>query len=265
MSGAEILPIAMTGLSVGSSIVGAAKSADAARESGAATQAQIQAQYEANQARLGTLEPQREQLRISREAQQMAAREQADAFEFEGRGLDRQATRYRSAAAVDEAARRTDLQNSLETIQVMRAGRGLSLDSPTGKAITSGVTERASRDIMTSKSNFLLDAAQSDVSAELSRRKARYAELAGESAAKGVDAQIKGIDAEAKAIEAQGRAILAGGKAAAAATDAQVNNSIIGGIGRVAGAGLDFWKLRQGGLGYGPGYGGYGSGGGASP
>jgi hypothetical protein len=165
----------------------------------------------------------------------MAAREQAEAQEFEARGYDRQGTRIRSAGAVEEASRRLDLESSLETIQVLRAGRGLDLDSPTGRAIMSGVTSTAERNIMTAKTNYALQAVNSELQGELSRRKARYSLLAGEAGAAATDATIRGIDSTIDATWAAG-------------------------IGKAAGAGLDAFKIGRGG-----GFGAFGSGGGASP
>lgn len=168
----------------------------------------------------------------SKSATLMAAQEKANAEEFEGRQYDLQATRIRSAAAADEASRRTDLMSSLETIDAMRAGRGLSLNSPTGRAIASGVSQRAERNILQSRTNFQLNAAQSELQGELSRRKARYSLLAGETQADAIDDQILATYA--------------------------------GGVGKIAGIGMGFAK-GSGGGGRWLDFGGYGSGGGAAP
>lgn len=217
MSGMEPLAIASLVGSVGATAYGAYSSISAARESGAAQQQQIGAQVES--------------LGVSREATLMAAREQSAAQEFEGRQLDLQSKRIRSAAAVDEAQRREGLQSSLETIQSVRAGRGLDLNSPTGRAIAAGVTVKAERNIEQSKSNYLIDAAESDMTAELSRRKARYSLLAGDAQAKGIDAQIM--------------AVQAGGRAAAATTAGQIDTALAGGLGKIAGIGLDSYRLQK--------------------
>lgn len=126
----------------------------------------------------------------SRQAGLFAAQEQSAAQEFEARQIELQGKRFRNAAAGDEAARRTDLESSLETIQVMRAGRGLDLGSPTGRAIMESTTATGERNIMTAKGNYLLDAANADLSAELSRRKARASLIAGDYGASAADAQI---------------------------------------------------------------------------
>jgi hypothetical protein len=163
---------------------------------------------------------QKEALGISGAAQQMAAKEQSDALEFEARQQELQGKRIRSAAAADEAARRTDLESSLETIQAMRVGRGLDLDSPTGKAIMAGATDTAERNIMTSRGNYMISAAQSDLQAELSRRKARYTLLTGDASAKATGAQI-------------------------AAADASIDAALAGGIGKIGGLGLDLYKTMK--------------------
>lgn len=136
----------------------------------------------------------------------MAASEQSKAYEFEQSGYQRQATQIKSAAAADEAKRRDDLVSSLDTIQVMRAGRGLDLDSPTGRAISAGVTDTAERNIATSKSNYAQQAANSELAAALAGRKARYALIAGQYGA--------------------------------AADDASIDATIASGVGKIAGLGL---------------------------
>lgn len=126
----------------------------------------------------------------SRSATLMAAQEQSAAQEFEAQQLELQGKRIRSAASEDEANRRTDLVSSLQTIDALRAGRNVELDSPTGRAITAGVTSRAEHNIIGARDNYLLQAANSDLSAELSRRKARYSLLAGDASAGAIDDQI---------------------------------------------------------------------------
>jgi hypothetical protein len=213
MSGAEPLVIASLASSAagaGASVYGATSGANNAEKAGAA---------------------QAGALKATKDAQLLAASEQSKAFEFEGAQGDLQSQRYRSAAAVDEAQRRTDLQSSLETIQTIRAGRGLDLDSPTGRAIAKGVTTTAESNILTSKNNYLLNSAQSELGAELSRRKARFALLAGDASAKAIDAQIG---------------------AAGAVTQSQIDASLIGGVKNVAGIGTDLFKtMKYGGTGFG--------------
>lgn len=205
MSGMEIPAAVAIGSSVigaGTSIYGSMKSAEA-QEAGKVASA------------------------ASSHAQLMAAQEQAAAFEFEGRQYDRQGKQIRAAASSDEASRRDSLASSLETIDVLRAGRGLDPDSPTGRAIMSGITSTAEKNIETSKSNFALQSVNAELAGELSRRKARYSLLAGEAGA-------------------------AAGAAGQRAADANIDATIAGGFGRVAGIGMDLTKtLRYGGTGFG--------------
>jgi hypothetical protein len=112
--------------------------------------------------------------------QQMAGRESDASARFEADQLDRQAKATREAAGQDEAARRRDLESSLETIQVMRAGRGLSLDSPTGQAIVGGVVTAGERDIGISKANYLAKADNMELAAEQTRRKGHASLLAAD-------------------------------------------------------------------------------------
>jgi hypothetical protein len=69
----------------------------------------------------------------------MAGAEAKRSADFEAQQLDA-VEGLQTQAAQDEANRRNDLESSLETIQVMRAGRGVGLDSPTGQAILSSTT-----------------------------------------------------------------------------------------------------------------------------
>jgi hypothetical protein len=126
----------------------------------------------------------------SKDATLMAAQEQSHAQEFEAGQYDIQAKRIRSAAAADEAARRTDLASTLENIDVLRSGRGLSLDSPTGRAISQHVTSVGENNILTARTNYLLQAEQSSAQAELSRRKARMSLISGDLAGSAIDDQI---------------------------------------------------------------------------
>lgn len=281
MSGMEIpaaLSIASSAVGAATSIAGSMSSSSAQGAQGEALRISGRAQADAAResaavqaatAREGAV-LQAATARESAAAQVMASREQADAQEFEGRQYDVQAKRIRSAGAVEEAARREDLQSSLETIQVMRAGRGVDLGSPTGRAIARGVTERAERDIMQSKTNYLMSGVDRELAGELARRKARYAVMVGEHAAASGEriatAAERGGFRVAEAAERAGtaaaQAALAVAAAGVRASEAQQQATIIGGIGRAAGIGFDFAKTMRPGIG---GFGGYGSGGSAAP
>jgi hypothetical protein len=75
----------------------------------------------------------------------MAGAEAKRSADFEAQQLDKQSKAFQTQAAQDEANRRNDLESSLETIQSMRSGRGVGLDSPTGQAILTSTTDRAER------------------------------------------------------------------------------------------------------------------------
>lgn len=120
---------------------------------------------------------------------QMAAREQSYAASVEQQQYERQAEQTRLAAVQDEAQRREELVSSLETIQAMRAGRGLSLTSPTGRAIVGEAIEDSERDVGISKMNYAAREQQARTAAALSGRRRRTSLLAGDIASVGDIAQ----------------------------------------------------------------------------
>lgn len=163
---------------------------------------------------------QKDALQSSREANLLASKEQAEAYQFEQRQYARRGQAIRTAAAQDEANRYDDLESSLETISTIRSGRGLDLDSPTGRAIHDSVSTNALRDIRTSKSNYLMDAAGSDLASALAARKAAFATYSGQ----------MGYDASEASIRA---------------ADAGISAAIAGGVGRIAGLGLDYMRPQR--------------------
>jgi hypothetical protein len=194
MSGAEILPLAMAGASAGATLFSTAKSAEAQEAS-------------------------KEQLALKREADIAASRESYDAYQFESRQYDRQGKQIRIAAAQDEANRYDKLTSSLDTIAAIRAGRGLDLDSPTGRAIRQGQVSDALADIDTSRANSRIAEAQTKLASELAMRKSRFALLQGYYGAVSNDA-------------------------AREAADAGISATLAGGIGKVAGIGMDLYRQR---------------------
>ncbi|MCA1831232.1 MAG: hypothetical protein LC750_00530 [Actinobacteria bacterium] len=158
---------------------------------------------------------QKDSLQSTRESNLLASKEQAEAYEFESRQYERRGKAIRTAAAQDEAKRYDDLESSLETISAIRSGRGVDLDSPTGRAISDSVSAKALTDIRTSKSNYALEATSGDLASALAARKAAFTTYAGQ----------MGYDA---------------GEASIRAADAGINAAIAGGIGRIAGLGLDY-------------------------
>jgi hypothetical protein len=112
--------------------------------------------------------------------QQMAGQEAQRSAEFEAQQYERQSQQFQTRAAQDETARRKDLMSSLDTIAAIRSGRGLDLNSPTGRAIAEGVSDDAERGITTGKANAYEQAARSETAASETRRKGRYSMLAAD-------------------------------------------------------------------------------------
>lgn len=110
----------------------------------------------------------------------MAGREQSRAAAFEEQQYKAQAQQYRTAAAQDEAKRRTELAASLDTIMALRAGRGVGQASPTGTTILEDITAGAESDIQTSKANLLGKADQARIAGDMSAHKRRMALIAGD-------------------------------------------------------------------------------------
>jgi ABC-type lipoprotein release transport system permease subunit len=109
----------------------------------------------------------------------MAGREAAMSSEFEKQQLEIQAQTAHIAADQAETKRRTELTSNLETIQAIRAGRGVGSSSPTGQAILTSGIDQQERDIATERFNYLQKADLSQRASELAGRKARTSLLAG--------------------------------------------------------------------------------------
>jgi hypothetical protein len=108
-----------------------------------------------------------------------AGGEKAAAAEFESQQYAAQAQAAKTAAMQDETARRRDLESNLQTIQAIRAGRGLSAGSPTEMAIFSNVTSNAEDDIAASKANYAAKADLAQRASFLSARRSLTSLLAG--------------------------------------------------------------------------------------
>lgn len=93
----------------------------------------------------------------------LKGQEESKAAKFEQQQLAVKEQQTKTAAMQDEANRRNALTSSLETIQAIRAGRGVGSTSPTAMGIYSNITGEAERDIYTSRVN-------ADTSADLLRR-----------------------------------------------------------------------------------------------
>jgi len=109
----------------------------------------------------------------------MAGREQYRAAQFESQQKDREGEELRIAAAQTEARRREHLTSSLETIQAIRAGRGVGEGSPTGMASLEEITSDESRDIRTERYNYLSRIEQTRLASDMSRRKAKMSLISG--------------------------------------------------------------------------------------
>lgn len=119
------------------------------------------------------------------------ARSEAAAFEQQQllgqqEQLRVQAENTRIAADQAEARRREGLVSNIESIQSIRAGRGVGSASPTGMAILDSIITNTSRDIGTERYNYLAKADQSrmesdnaGLAAQMAGRKARTSLMAG--------------------------------------------------------------------------------------
>lgn len=112
-------------------------------------------------------------------SQLMAAGQQSAAAEFESQQYAQQAQAARTASLQDETARRRDLTSNLETIQAIRAGRGVGSGSPTAMAIYDSTIDKSEDDIATSKSNYAAKADLASRASILSQRKSSTSLLAG--------------------------------------------------------------------------------------
>ncbi len=108
-----------------------------------------------------------------------SAGQKSAAAEFEQQQYAEQAQAAKTASLQDEAARRRDLSSNLETIQAIRAGRGVGSGSPTAMAIYDSTITRSEDDIAASKANFAAKADLASRASYLSGKKASSSLLAG--------------------------------------------------------------------------------------
>lgn len=108
-----------------------------------------------------------------------ASGQKAAAAEFEQQQYQQQAQAAKTAALQDEAARRRELNSNLESIQAIRAGRGVGSGSPTAMAIYDSGIQRGEEDIAASKANYAAKADLANRASILSQKKASYSLLAG--------------------------------------------------------------------------------------
>lgn len=109
----------------------------------------------------------------------MQGKAASEAALFEQQQLQIQEQQNRTAAEQAEARRREELTRNLETIQAIRAGRGVGAASPTGRAIFDDIILDAERDFLTERSNYLTAADLSSRAATMAGRKAQTSLLAG--------------------------------------------------------------------------------------
>jgi hypothetical protein len=130
-------------------------------------------------------------LTATSQVMQGQARSEAAAFEQQQligqqKQLQAQAENTRIAADQAETARRERLVANIESIQSIRAGRGVGEASPSGMAFLDSITDNTERDIGTERFNYLSKADQSRMAAEnaglsatMAGRKAQTSLLAG--------------------------------------------------------------------------------------
>jgi hypothetical protein len=107
----------------------------------------------------------------------MQGRAQASAARFEQQQLRRQEQVLRTQASQAEARRREDLTASMETVMALRAGRGVGMGSPTGRAMFESVDEE--RDIRTERLSYLMRADSARMGAVMAGQRARQSLMAG--------------------------------------------------------------------------------------
>jgi hypothetical protein len=115
----------------------------------------------------------------------MAGQEASHAAEFEQQQLQIQSQTQHIAADQEEARRRDELTANIETIQALRAGRGVGAGAPGETALLTSVIDTQERDIGTSRFNYLQRADLSSRAALLAGRKAQTSLLAGDLSAAG--------------------------------------------------------------------------------
>jgi hypothetical protein len=107
-----------------------------------------------------------------------AGGQKAAAAEFESQQYAQQAQAAKTASLQDETARRRELTSNLETIQAIRAGRGVGSGSPTAMAIYDSTISRSEDDIAASKANYAAKADLASRASILSQKKASSSLLA---------------------------------------------------------------------------------------
>ena len=120
---------------------------------------------------------------LSAYGQHEAGVQASQAAAFEQQQLDLQSKQILTAAAQAEAQRRRDLTSSLETIEAIRAGRGVGMASPGAAELNENVITSGERDTQNERLNFLLKSDNARMAAVMAGKKAKYSLLAGNLAA----------------------------------------------------------------------------------
>jgi hypothetical protein len=113
-------------------------------------------------------------------SQLMAGGERSAAATFEAQQHAQAADAARTAAIQDETARRRDLTSNLESIQAIRAGRGVGSGSPTAMAIYDSSIGKSEDDIAASKANYAARADLASRASILSERRSSTSLLAAD-------------------------------------------------------------------------------------
>jgi hypothetical protein len=114
-----------------------------------------------------------------------AAGQQSAAADFESQQYAQQAQAAQTAGIQEEAARLRDLTSNLETIQAIRAGRGVGAGSPTAMSIYDNTTSKAEDNIQAAKANAAAKADLAHRASFLSAAKSSTSLLAGDLGAAG--------------------------------------------------------------------------------
>lgn len=117
-------------------------------------------------------------------------RNEATFLEADAEGYDRQAKELKLASAQTEARRREALTSSLETIQAIRAGRGVGMGSPTGLAILSATSMDEDRDTRIEELNYLSKAEQARLAANRARFGSKSSSFSSHLAKKGAKTSL---------------------------------------------------------------------------
>jgi hypothetical protein len=83
------------------------------------------------------------------------------------------------AADEDSAARLSDLNSTISAVNAVRTSRGLDLASPTGMAISAGLTKRAESNVQTARLNYETKAQSDKFGAWGANQAGQYALLGG--------------------------------------------------------------------------------------